>query len=179
MNCMSVSEVKFFRESRGVVTHGFNIERPVKDVLISGDLFLVAGWVVGNTSRAVEVNVLLSEEVVGVGVVNIDRPDVERAHPVEEAKSSGFKFEIPVVSLQGASELNLIAKLEDGTQVPLADIYLERHVDDGTEEEQGSKVEVGSLSGHRMILGKNALPISNSVQPKSRKKTSARRKKSR
>ena len=30
MNYMSVSEVKFFRESRGVVTHGFNIERPVK-----------------------------------------------------------------------------------------------------------------------------------------------------
>ena len=107
-------------------------------------------------------------------------PMLESAYPVDEAKSSGFKFEIPLVFLQDASELNFIAKLADGTQVPLADIYLERHVDDGTEEEQGSKVEVGSLSGHRMILSKNALPISNSsVQPKSRKKTSARRKKSR
>jgi hypothetical protein len=177
MNNLAVSEVKFFRESRGVITRGFHIERPVMGVLVSGDLFVVAGWIVGKTSRAVEVNALLAEEVVAVGEVNIDRPDVEKEYPVEDAKSSGFKFEIPVVSLQGASELNLIAKLEDGTQVLLADIYLERHVDDGTEEEQGSKVEVGSLSCHRMILGKNALPISNSVQPKSRKKTSARRKK--
>ena len=108
-----------------------------------------------------------------------DRADVEKEHPVEDAKVSGFRVDIPVVSLQGASELNLIARLEDGTQVPLANIYLERHVDNGTEEKQGSKVEIASLSGHRMILGKNALSIGNSVQPKSRKKTSARRKKSR
>ena len=78
MNNLAVSEVKFFRESRGVVTRGFNIERPKKGELISGDLFVVAGWVVGKTSRAVEVNVLLAEEVVAVGVVNINRPDVEK-----------------------------------------------------------------------------------------------------
>jgi len=179
MRSLSVSEVKFFIESRGIDTRGFNIERPKEGELILGDVFLVGGWVVGNTSRAVEVNVLFSGEVIAVGMVNIERTDVESAYPVDEAKSSGFRFEIPLVSLQDASELNFIAKLADGTQVPLADVYLERHVDDGTEEEQGSKVEVGSLSGHRMILSKNALPISNSVQPKSRKKTSARRKKSR
>jgi hypothetical protein len=180
MRSLSVSEVKFFIESRGIDTRGFNIERPKEGELILGDVFLVGGWVVGNSSRAIEVNLLLSEVVVAVGLVDIDRPDVGRAFPaVEDAKSSGFRMEIPVVSLQGASELNLIAKLEDGTQVPLADIYLERHVDDGTEEEQGSKMEVGSLSDHGMISGKDALPIGNSVQPKSRKKTSARRKKSR
>ena len=179
MNNFSVSEVKFFSESRRILTRGFNIERPKKGELISGDQFLIGGWVVGNNSRAVEVNALLAEEVVGVGEVNINRPDVEKEYPVEDAKSSGFRIEIPTVSLQGASELNLIAKLDDGTQVPLADIYLERHVDDGTEEEQGSKIEVGRLSDHGMTPGKDALPIGNNVHPKSKKKTSARRKKSR
>ena len=179
MNSLAVSEVKFFRESRGVVTRGFNIERPKEGELISGDPFIVAGWIVGKTSRPVEVSVLLSGKVVAVALVNISRADVEKEHPVEDAKVSGFRVDIPFITLQCESELNLIAKLEDGTQVPLANICLERHVDDGTKEEQGSKVEVGSLSGHRMILGKNALSIGNSVQPKSRKKTSARRKKSR
>ena len=118
MNSLSVSEVKFFNESRGVDTRGFNIERPKEGELISGDLFLVGGWVVGIVSRTVEVSVILSGEVVAVGLVNIDRPDVEKAYLFEEAKSSGFRLEIPVVSLQGASELNLIAKLADGTASP-------------------------------------------------------------
>ncbi len=139
MNNSSVSEVKFFRESRGVVTRGFNIERPVKDVLVSGDLFVVSGWIVGKTSRAIEVNVLLSEKVIAVALVNINRPDVEKAYPVEEAKSSGFRVDIPVVSLQGAPEINLIAKLADGTQVPLANICFEKQVENRVAEEEGSK----------------------------------------
>jgi hypothetical protein len=148
MNSLAVSEVKFFRESRGVVTRGFNIERPKKGELISGDLFVVAGWIVGKTSRAVEVNVLLSEELIAVALVSINRLDVEKVHPGEDAKLSGFRVDIPVVSLQGASELNLIAKLADGTQVPLADICFEKQIENRTEDEEekeGSK-EVDSLS---------------------------------
>lgn len=146
MNNLSVSEVKFFRESRGVATHGFNIERPVMGVLVSGDLFVVSGWIVGKTSRAVEVNVLLSEEVIAVALVNINRPDVEGAFPAaEEAKLSGFRVDIPVVSLQGASEINLIAKLADGTQVPLANIYFEKQTETRTAIEEESKV-VDSIS---------------------------------
>jgi hypothetical protein len=145
MNNLAVSEVKSFFESRGGVTRGFNIERPKEGELISGDLFVVSGWIVGNTSRAVEVNILLSGDVVAVALVNISRPDVEKLHPVEDAKLSGFRVDIPVVSLQGASELNLIAKLADGTQVPLANICFEKQVENRTEEEEGSK-EVGSIS---------------------------------
>jgi hypothetical protein len=143
MNNLTVSEVKFFRESRGVVTHGFNIERPKEGELISGELFVVAGWVVGKTSKAVEVNVLLSGDVVAVALVNISRPDVEKVHPVEDAKLSGFRVDIPVVSLRGASELNLIAKLADGIQVPLANIYLEKQVEESAVEES---IEVDNLS---------------------------------
>ncbi len=144
MNNLAVSEIIYFRESRGVVTHGFHIDRPVMGFLVSGDLFLVAGWVVGKTSRAVEVNALLSGEVVTVGAVDIHRPDIESAFPaVEGAISSGFRLEIPVVSLQGASELNLIAKLADGTQVPLANIFLEGQVEESAVEES---IEVDSLS---------------------------------
>ena len=145
MSDLTVSEVKFFRESRGVVTRGFNIERPKESELISGDLFIVSGWIVGKTSPALEVNVVSSEEVLGVALVSISRPDVEKVHPVEDAKLSGFRVDIPVVSLQGASELNLIAKLADGTQVPLANICFEKQVENRTEEEEGSK-EVDSLS---------------------------------
>jgi hypothetical protein len=145
MNSLTVSEVKFFRESRGVVTRGFNIERPKDGELISGDLFVVSGWIVGKTSPALEVNVVSSEEVLGVALVSISRPDVEKVHPVEDAKLSGFRVDIPVVSLQGASELNLIAKLADGTQVPLANICFEKQVESRTEEEEGSK-QVDSLS---------------------------------
>jgi hypothetical protein len=144
MNSLTVSEVKFFRESRGVVTRGFNIERPKDGELISGDLFVVSGWIVGKTSPALEVNVVSSEEVLGVALVSISRPDVEKVHPVEDAKLSGFRVDIPVVSLQGASELNLIAKLADGTQVPLANICFEKQVESRTEEEEGSK-QVDSL----------------------------------
>ena len=90
---------------------------------------------------------LLSGKVVAVALVNISRPDVEKAHPVEDAKLSGFRVDIPVVSLQGASELNLIAKLADGTQVPMADICFEKQIENRTEDEEkeGSK-EVDSLS---------------------------------
>jgi hypothetical protein len=146
MNNLTVSEVKFFRESRGVVTLGFNIERPKVGEFISGELFVVAGWVVGKTSRAVEVNVLLSGEVVAVALVNISRSDVEKVHPVEDAKVSGFRVDIPVVSLQGASELNLIATLTDGTQVPLADICFEKQAEDSTVEEGDNKEELVSIS---------------------------------
>jgi hypothetical protein len=139
MNNLVVSEVIFFRESRGVVTLGFNIERPKEGELISGDLFVVAGWVVGKASRAIEVNVLLSGEVIAVALVNISRSDVEKVHPVEDAKVSGFRVDIPVVSLQDASELNLIATLADGTQVPLANIYFEKQVEDSAVEEEESK----------------------------------------
>jgi|CXWL01.1.fsa_nt_gi hypothetical protein len=146
MNNLSVSEVIFFRESRGTITHGFHIDRPATGTLISGDLFAVAGWIIGKTSRAIEVNVLLSEEVIAVALVNINRPDVERAYPVvEEAKLSGFRVDIPVVSLQGASEINLIAKLADGTQVPLANICFEKQVKTRTAIEEENK-EVDSIS---------------------------------
>ena len=144
MNNWAVSEVKFFRESRGVVTHGFNVERPKEGEEISSDFFVVSGWIVGKTSQAVEVNVLLSDEVLAVALINISRPDVEKFYPVDETKPYGFKLEIPVVSLQGASELNLIAKLADGTQVPLANICFDKQVENRTEEEEGSK-QVDSL----------------------------------
>ncbi len=177
MNNLAVSEIIYFRESRGVVTHGFHIDRPVMGFLVSGDLFLVAGWVVGKTSRAVEVNALLSEDVVAVGAVDIKRPDIESAFPaVEGAISSGFRLEIPVVSLQAVSELKLQAKLADGTQVPLANICFEKQVDGSTAEEESN--EVGGVSGQVMASAKDALPMGKSVQPKSRKK-SAKRKKSR
>ncbi len=78
MNNWTVSEVKFFRESRGVVTHGFNVERPKEGEEISSDFFVVSGWIVGKTSQAVEVNILLSDEVLGVALINISRPDVEK-----------------------------------------------------------------------------------------------------
>jgi hypothetical protein len=148
MNNLTVSEVKFFRESRGVVTRGFNIERPKEGELISGDLFVVSGWIVGKTSQALEVHVVSSEEVLGVALVSISRPDVEKLYPVEDAKLSGFRADIPAISLQGASEINLIAKLADGTQVPLADICFEKQIENRTEdeeEEEGSK-DVDSLS---------------------------------
>jgi hypothetical protein len=177
MNNFAVSEVKFFRESRGVVTRGFNIERPKEGELVSGDLFIVAGWIVGKTNRAVEVNVLLSGKTIAVALVNISRPDVEKEHPVEDAKVSGFRVDIPIVSLQDASELNLIAMLADGTQVPLANIYFEKQVVDSVAEEECK--QIGSLSDQGMVPAKNELPMEKSVQPKSTKKTSARRKKSR
>jgi hypothetical protein len=145
MNNLAVSEVKSFFESRGVVTRGFNIERPKEGELISGDLFVVAGWIVGKTSPAIEVNVVSSEEVLAVALVSISRPDVEKAHPVEDAKVSGFRVDIPVVSLQGASEINLIAKLADGTQVPLADICFEKQVENSAAEKEVNE-EVDSLS---------------------------------
>lgn len=141
MNNLSVSEVKFFRESRGTVTHGFNIERPVMGDLISGDQFVVSGWIIGKTSRAVDVHVLLFEEVIAVALINTNRPDVERAYPtVEEAELSGFKVNIPITFLQDISEINVIAKLEDGTQVPLASICFEKQVETRALIEEESKV---------------------------------------
>lgn len=160
MNNFSVSEVKLFSESKGVVTYGFHIEKPEEGALISSDQFVVAGWIVGRISRAVEVNILLSGEVIAVALVNVDRPDIARAIPAaEEARSSGFRVDIPVVSLQGASEINLIAKLADGTQVPLANICFEKQVETGITTKERSKV-VGSISeqggkpdGRTRILG--------------------------
>lgn len=146
MNNLSVSEVKFFRESRGTVTYGFNIERPAMGDSISGDQFVVSGWVLGKTSRAVDVNVLLSEEVIAIALISINRPDVERAYPaVEEAELSGFRVSVPITVLQSGSEINVIAKLADGRQAPLAKICFEKQIEIQSAIEGGNRV-VNSIS---------------------------------
>jgi hypothetical protein len=87
----------------------------------------VQGWVVGRSSPVSDVRVFHGRRLCGISPLNRKRPDVaERFPSVEGAERSGFAFSIGLISLPPTCELSLRALLEDGADVELGTISIER-----------------------------------------------------
>jgi SAM-dependent methyltransferase len=82
----------------------------------------IAGWVLGRSSRATEVEVLVADEVVGRAPVERKRPDLAKKFNHDpNAATAGFKLAL-VPQGKGTSELFVRVLLEDGTRAPLGTI---------------------------------------------------------
>jgi hypothetical protein len=91
---------------------------------VSGQGMLkISGWVLGASSRATEVEVLVGESLVGRAKVGIHRPGVaERFPEIPHAAKSGFKLTLVPQTSGGESELLIRAVLENGVRVPIGTI---------------------------------------------------------
>jgi hypothetical protein len=82
----------------------------------------ISGWALGMSSRAIGVEILVGDEVIGRAAVGIRRPDVVEHFPeLPDAGASGFKLTL-VPQTSGESELLIRAVLEGGMRVPMGTI---------------------------------------------------------
>jgi hypothetical protein len=83
----------------------------------------IIGWVVGKSSRAMEMEILVGDDVIGRTPVGIRRPDVAKRFPKNpQAATSGFKIILVPQGRGGESELIVRAVLEGGVRVPMGTI---------------------------------------------------------
>jgi hypothetical protein len=102
--------------------HAFNLDRPSSDDRLDSSSLRIVGWVVGRESRAVAVEVVADEEVVGRAPLKIERPAVARAYEhVPGAAAAGFRITMEAAG-KGEGDLVIRAVLEDETRVPFARI---------------------------------------------------------
>jgi hypothetical protein len=101
---------------------GFNLDRPSSDERLDSSSLRIVGWVVGRESRAIAVEVVADEEVVGRAPVEIERGGVARGFKdVPGADTAGFRM-IMEGAGEGEGDLVVRAVLEDETRVPFARI---------------------------------------------------------
>ncbi|NEO52709.1 MAG: hypothetical protein F6K54_06225 [Okeania sp. SIO3B5] len=106
--------------------HGCYLDRPKKGQIFQQNTIKLAGWVVGNNSPAVAVEIISNGQVIQTASINKQRSGVAKAYPqVAHAKTSGFSTEIQVISLPKESELTLQAILKDKSRVPLGSLKLQ------------------------------------------------------
>jgi hypothetical protein len=94
-----------------------NIEAPKPGGQTSGDTFALAGWVIGRSNRAVDVDVVHKKTVIESVSVDVNRPDVVTAFPeMPSAEQSSFRttVTIPVI---GENELLLPAAAQPGRRL--------------------------------------------------------------
>lgn len=98
---------------------GRNVQAPQRGLRSHNGSLEIVGWVVGRESRASEIEVIADGEVIGRAPVNLARPDVGRRFERSPgSRSAGFRIVLTAEG-EGASELLLIAALEDGPRIPL------------------------------------------------------------
>jgi glycosyltransferase involved in cell wall biosynthesis len=92
-----------------------------------GHLVQLWGWVLGQESPAVAVELLNGSNVCRRVRVNIHRPDVAAAYPgVPGAEHSGFRIQASVLGLTPEIDFFLQAVLRDQTRVPIGIIRVQR-----------------------------------------------------
>ncbi len=123
---------------------GHNIEAPKPGSRIDNDTIFVAGWVLGQGSPAVTVEVVHDGTVLQSAPIDIRRPDIEVGFPgVAGAEESGFRTAVAAANT-GESELLVQAVLQDESRVPLGVIRARQHRRD---EEQNSESSVQDRPG--------------------------------
>ncbi len=85
----------------------------------------LVGWALGLDSPVVQVEVVLSGQVVGQAAPREERPDIAETFPgVAGAGTSGFRIALEPHG-RGRSQLRIQAALEDGGWAPLGDLRVE------------------------------------------------------
>ncbi|MBD3880414.1 tetratricopeptide repeat protein [Phormidium tenue FACHB-886] len=106
---------------------GFAIDSPQVDCQLFSKWVVVSGWVVGQESRAIAVEVMADQLPPQSIPVNLSRPDVARVHPkAPDAKTSGFSAVFDLSNLPLPADLSLQAVLEGGERVKLGTVQLHK-----------------------------------------------------
>jgi hypothetical protein len=87
-----------------------------------GGVLGLIGWVLGEQSQVVEVEVRAGTDVIASSAPGIERPDIAGAFPeTPEARRSGFAI---LIEAQGSGESHLMVDghQEDGTVSPIGEI---------------------------------------------------------
>jgi hypothetical protein len=114
-----------------------NIEAPKPKSQQDDYAFTLVGWVIGQSSPAVVVEVMHKETAIQRAPIDVKRPDVVAAFPsVLSAERSGFHTTVTLPET-GESELLVRAVLRDESRVPLGVIGV-RQRGSGEEGTQGS-----------------------------------------
>jgi hypothetical protein len=101
---------------------GAHLDRPVTGARLDPGSLTIVGWIVGQNSRAVAVEVESGDEVVGQAPVEIKRPGLVKAFgDTPGAGSAGFRLTLRANG-KGMSDLQVKAVLEDRTRVPIGTI---------------------------------------------------------
>jgi hypothetical protein len=101
---------------------GAQLDRPVTGARLDSGTLTIVGWIVGQNSRAVAVEVTSGDEVVGQAPVESKRPGLVKAFSdTPEAGSAGFRL-ILHADGKGVSDLQVTGVLEDKTRVPIGTI---------------------------------------------------------
>jgi O-antigen biosynthesis protein len=106
------------------------LDSPCTETYISSNCMQIAGWVLGKTSSAIEVELIHDGHVLQTIPVNQCRPDVSLHHPaghVQPLNGNGFSAFIQIVDMPSHGlELLLRAVLEDGSSYSFGTIALQR-----------------------------------------------------
>jgi hypothetical protein len=83
--------------------------------------FNISGWALGREAAVELFQVLDGERVVAEVPPNQQRPDLAESFPeVEGAEASGFQVLVRALELESSFELEVVARLADGSSAPLA-----------------------------------------------------------
>jgi len=100
---------------------GYSIDLPKAGATAEAYCFELAGWVLGNNTSAVEVELIANDGPVRTLPVLYPRSDVDRCYPQAAAGSKvGFWSPVSVVGMTPDFELFVQAVLEGGVRVPMA-----------------------------------------------------------
>ncbi|MDJ0680031.1 MAG: glycosyltransferase [Xenococcaceae cyanobacterium MO_167.B52] len=104
---------------------GFFIDEPKIGSLETNFLNIV-GWVIGNISEAVSLQVVCNSKVINSCAINQTRNDVAQAYPqIAASNNSGFSTTLATQALPFNGQLTLQVKLANGMTIPIAKIQLQ------------------------------------------------------
>jgi glycosyltransferase involved in cell wall biosynthesis len=99
-------------------------EAPAEGALLPSHAVMVAGWVVGDGSRAGAIEFEHAGEVVWRAPVGGERSDVVDAFPDAEVGRPGFQTTLNTCDLPPESQVDLFAVFADGTRVAIGELTL-------------------------------------------------------
>jgi hypothetical protein len=102
---------------------GCNMDLPIPGTYTPLDAFEIAGWVVGRSSPAVAVEVLIDGKALRQADVASRRPDIALAFPrIPEAERSGFQIMVPFLEVEPEFTVAVQAVFEDGSRLHVGEI---------------------------------------------------------
>jgi hypothetical protein len=108
---------------------GFNIEKPTKTYRTDKYEILVSGWVLGNQSQVLGVEIISDGSLVQFIPVGNPRPDVLREFPeAESTNTPGFSSTISVDQMPTENELVVQAVFSDHNRLLLGSIKFRRNL---------------------------------------------------
>jgi Sulfotransferase family len=121
MTLLEVDEVTLESAGSGLLAADLDTPRPGLESPFYG--FDVRGWAIGARSPVAAITVAHAAGRLGSAEMGGERPDVVAIHPEPAwSANSGFFVSIGALRLGPRFELSVSARLEDGTQTPVASI---------------------------------------------------------